>query len=129
MPAKGSQKRSERLCRRRQVAFSDAELLRVQNAAKASGKNQAKFMREAVLAAMGDAPPPKKKRNVVSDEATAELARTNYLLSNLSKNVNQLARQANTGMVQVRRAEVEYLLNQHQITLSRAMAVMEKLLA
>jgi hypothetical protein len=111
------------------VAFSDAELLRVKEKAKAAGRTQAKFMRDAVLAAMGDAQPPKPKRTAVRDALAAELARANWLLSNLSKNVNQLARQANSGMVQVRRAEVDYLLNQHQVVLSKTTAAMERLLA
>lgn len=129
MPAKGSSKRGERLCRRRQVAFSDAELLEVKDKAKAAGRTQAKFMRDAVLAALGEGAPPKIKRTVPRDQAVAELARVNWLLANLSKNVNQLARQANSGMVQVKRAEVLYLLNQHQMALSQTAAVMERLLA
>ena len=129
MPAKGLSKRKERLCRRRQVAFSDAELLRVKANSKAAGRTQAKFMRDAVLAAIGEAEMPKGKRTASNDQAVAELERVRWLLSNLSKNVNQLARQANSGMVQIRRAEVEYLLNQHQKTLSQAAAVMERFLA
>jgi hypothetical protein len=129
MPAKGSSKRSRRLCLRRQVAFSDDELQRLHAASKAAGKVAAKFMREAVLAAMGEAPMPKAKRHHASDVSIAELQRANWLLANLSKNVNQLARQANQGLVQVRRAEVEYLLNQHQLVLSKMAAVMERLVA
>lgn len=129
MPAKGSSKRSKPLCLRRKVAFTDDEASRLVTAAKLAGKAQSKFMRDAVLAAMGEAPAPKPRRNAVKDQAAAELERVNWLLANLSKNINQLARQANTGMVQVTRRETEYLLSQHQLVLSKAAAVMERLLA
>lgn len=132
MPARGTQKKvlkADRLCRRRQVPFSDVELLRLKAEAKAAGKAQTKYMREAVLACWGAAEPPKRKRSAGNDQTLAVLQSINYHLAKLGANANQLAKKANEGMVQVNRAEVDYLLNNHQLIRSALAATLERLVA
>jgi hypothetical protein len=50
-------------------------------------------------------------------------------IKKLGTNINQLARQANAGMVPISRAEVIYMLNQHQVVMSKAIAALERALA
>ena len=59
----------------------------------------------------------------------AELHELAMQIKKLGTNVNQLAKQANQGMVPIERREITYMLNQHQLVMSNAIAAIEKSLA
>jgi hypothetical protein len=118
-----------RRTRRPKVAFSDDELLRVSDSAKASGRTLSRFMREAVLAAVGEGTKPKMMKGRNSQELLHALHVLAVQIRKHGTNVNQLAHQANAGMVPVKRSEIDYILNMEQMLLSKATAAVESLLA
>lgn len=127
MPSKGFVK-PEKLCRRRQVAMTDAELDRLKASSREAGLTQAKYMRQALIACWGQ-DRPKPKRATDTQNLAHELGLLSFQVKKLGTNVNQLAKQANQGAVPLHRSEVQYLLNQHQILFSQAIAAVEKMLA
>ncbi|MBS0232105.1 MAG: plasmid mobilization relaxosome protein MobC [Proteobacteria bacterium] len=130
MPAKGTSKPADmRRARRPKVAFSDDELARVKDAAKASRRTLSRFMRESVLAATGEGVKPKMMKGRNSQDLLHALHVLAVQVRKHGTNVNQLAHQANAGMVPVTRREIEYVLNMEQVLLSKATAAVESLLA
>jgi hypothetical protein len=111
------------------VVLSKPELERLAKEAADCGMPQAKYLRGAVLALWGAGKPPKKRPSRVDDETIRLLSAIAFQLGKLGTNVNQIAKQANTGLVPVSRAEVQYVLNQHQLATSKLTAAVEKILA
>jgi hypothetical protein len=118
-----------RLRRRLKVPFTDEEAARLKAKAQEAGMTDAKYMRQAVLAAMGEAEKPKQKKGAAIHLMIHLLSVLIIQMKKLGTNINQLAHQANAGMVPVSRAETQYMLNAHQILLSKATAAVESLLA
>lgn len=117
-----------RLRRRAKVPFTVDEEARVKASAKGAGMTQAKFMRQAVLAATGDAEKPKLRKGIHSQELLHALNVIALQIKKHGTNINQLAHQANAGMVPITRKEVEYVLNFNQVLMSKAIAAVERLL-
>ena len=116
-----------RLSRRIKAAFTHVEALGLTADAKACGMTQAKFIRALVLSGRGDTThKPKRKRNRDADKLADEIHLLAMQVKKLGTNVNQMAKQANAGMVAIGRAEVQYLLNQHQQLMSLAIAYLER---
>ncbi len=112
--------------RRKKVGFRPDEEALLQAAANAAGLTECAYMHAAILAAVGLASPPKPTKNSGRHAMAQELSRLAYQWKKLGNNVNQLAHQANAGMVPIRRVEVDYVLNQHQLLFSECKALMEK---
>ena len=55
----------------------------------------------------------------------AEVHQLAMQIKKLGTNLNQLAKQANTGMVPISREEILYILNQHQLLMSHALSMFE----
>lgn len=104
--------------------FSAAENAEIERKAFDCGETRADYMRKVVLADITGKPKPAPKiKHAV--KVIAALAQVCFQIKKLGTNVNQLAHQANAGMVAVTRREVEYLMNQHQVVLSKAVAILE----
>lgn len=97
--------------------------------AAAHGLSRAELVRHVVLTSAGQLPKPTRKRTKNRDELLHALSVLAVQLKKLGANVNQLAHQANAGIVPVTRTESQYMLNAHQILLSKATAAVESLLA
>ena len=119
---------TETLSRQRsKVSLSPALKLKIASEAKACGMPKAKFMRQVLEAAVGDKKAMPRRKRVNDAEPLAHAINNMAIqVKRLGTNVNQLAKQANAGMVAVTRAEVQYVLNQHQQLLSKAIAYFEK---
>lgn len=111
------------------TTFTPAEEKRIAALAAAHGLTRAEFVRHVVLTAAGQMPRPVRKRKQTRDELLQALSVMSIQIKKLGTNINQLAHQANAGMVPVSRAETQYMLNAHQILLSKATAAVESLLA
>lgn len=130
MPAKGTSKPKDmRRTRRAKAAFTDDELLTVTDAAKASRRTVSRYMRESALAAAGIGVKPKMAKGRNSHELLHALHALAVQIKKQGTNINQLAHQANAGMVPINRKEVEYILNMQQLLLSKATAAVESILA
>lgn len=114
---------------RRRVLFADAELEGVRQAAAAAGLTDAQFIHRAVLAAAGVMALPSPKRSLANDKLLAEVQTLAWELSKHGANLNQLAKQANTGMVQVNAQVMHYAITQQHLLYSKAAATLERLLA
>lgn len=97
--------------------------------AKAAALLQQDYMRLAVVAALLQASPPKRKPAVSKNELAHEIAMIAFQLKKVGTNLNQLAKQANTAMVPITREEILYFMNTHQRILTMASAALEKVLA
>jgi Bacterial mobilisation protein (MobC) len=132
MPPRGHTK-SEPLANRVKVQFNDAQLQALTEQADATGQTIAGYLRSTVLMSLEDAVAkpawPTKARHHAAMLNLAEMHALAMQVKKLGTNVNQLAKQANQGMVPITRAEVVYMLNQHQLVLSNAIAALEKALA
>ena len=115
--------------RRKKVGLTPKEESKLQAAANAAGLTETAFMHAAILSAVGLAAPVRPNRNSGRHAVAQVLARLEFQWRKLGTNINQLAHQANAGLVPLRRAEVDYLLNQHQLLYSDSKATLEKLLA
>lgn len=96
------------------------------------GMTVSAYVRQLVLADLdpGVKPPSEQKSRQRSMMLlAAELHGLAMQVKKLGTNVNQMSKQANTGMVPLTRGEVTYLLNQHQVLLSHVTSTIEKLLA
>ncbi len=129
MPAKGFQKR-EPLDRRVKVQFTNAQFAQVDQRAAACGLTNAGYLRALALNDAGVAEKPvKADRNRSQTLQLAEVHQLAMQVKKLGVNFNQLARQANSGMVPLTRAEITYFSNQHQLMLAKIAAMFEKMLA
>lgn len=93
--------------------------------ARQRGMKKARFIRHAIEVAVGSARP----HSTQIDQLVHLMDRLAVQIKKLGTNINQLARQANTGMVPLGRGELQYVLNQHQLLLAEAKAAFEKVLA
>lgn len=109
--------------------FTAAEDARVRDLANAHGMTQAAFVRHVVLTAAGQLPKPLRKKTKERDQLLHVLNVIAVQIKKHGTNVNQLAHQANAGMVPITRKEVEYMLNFDQVLMSKAIAAVESILA
>ncbi len=86
-------------------------------------------MRLAVVAALTQAPPPKRKAAVSKNELAHEISMIAFQLKKIGTNLNQMSKQANTGLVPITEREIHYFLNMHQRVLTMSSAALEKVLA
>lgn len=130
MPSHGDTRR-EPLTVRVKVQFTAAQAQSIDARADALGMTIAGYLRTLALADLGQAEPTSRHRARMHENLTriAELHALAMQVKRLGVNVNQLAHQANVGLVQVTRAEVIYMLNQHQLLMSDAHAAIERMLA
>jgi len=130
MPARGHRK-SDQLDAVLKIRLSRAQRRQVDALAEVCGVTSSALVRDLfdqALAGAGAIKPPKPARNHESLLRAAEVHQLAMQVKKLGTNINQLARQANAGMVPLSRAEVQYMLNQHQLLISRAIAYVEKAL-
>lgn len=126
MPAKGHVK-ADRLTHREKVSVTPALSAKLAEKAKACGMTKSRFMRHVLEVAVGERDDrPRARRNVRSDNLSHEVHNLAMHIKKLGTNINQLARQANQGMVPITEAEARYMKNQHQMVLSAAVAFFER---
>lgn len=128
-----SAKKPTPLDQRIKVQFSTDHLAILDQRCEAVGMQRASYVRAVVLKDLELAnpqgtPSAKKAANHASMLNVAELHTLAMQVKKLGTNVNQLAKQANQAMVPITRAEVLYMLNQHQLLMSKAIATVEKML-
>lgn len=116
------------------VQFTDEQIALLAQRHEALGLTASAYVRSLVLrdleiASVRDALSARKASKHASMLNVAELHTLAMQVKKLGTNVNQLAKQANAAMVPITRAEVIYMLNQHQLLMSKAIATVEKLLA
>ncbi|MFD0986154.1 plasmid mobilization relaxosome protein MobC [Methyloligella solikamskensis] len=115
------------------VQFTDAQAEALARQADATGQTVAGYIRGTVLATLEEtAEKGGRARSARQHAAMLQLAEIHALAMQIKKlgtNINQLARQSNAGMVPITRAEVIYMLNQHQVVMSKAIAALERALA
>ncbi|MDX2264114.1 MAG: plasmid mobilization relaxosome protein MobC [Hyphomicrobiales bacterium] len=129
MPAPGHRK-PDSLCRRIRVQLSDVEQRRLAAAAKDAGVSQSAYVRALIASATTGAKhptPPRSKRTAEKLEI-AEVHQLAMQVKRLGTNVNQMAKQANEGLVPLRRAEVEDILKRHERLLTAAILYFERVL-
>lgn len=127
MTIDGSAKPTRRPRKRDKLTLPPDLKLRVAAEAEAQGMAKATFMVQAIETAVGVArPTPRRKRKITDDKLIHALHAVAIQIKKLGTNVNQLAKQANQGMVPITPAEAQYMKNQHQLLLSAATAFFEK---
>lgn len=110
------------------TTFSPEEKQRITAFAAAHGMTRAEFMRHVVLAATGQQPRPPRKRQRERDQLLHTLSLLAMQIKKLGTNINQLAHQANAGMVPVSRAEADHMLKAHAILMTHAKAAVDEVL-
>ena len=120
---------SVRLTVRVKVGLSDDDKAWLEKKALEAGMDESRYMRSLLLAERGKGAPPRPRKFRASDEIMHAVNKTYVQVKKLGTNVNQLAHQANAGMVAVTRSEVVYLMNAVQTTMSQVRGTMEKLVA
>lgn len=128
-PPDATPSRRDKLVRGPLVTLIPAERTRLAEEAKACGMTQAKYMRQAVTSMWHHAPKPKRQSGRDIRDLTHALALMSFQVKKLGTNVNQLAHQANAGMVPITDAELRYVLNQHQLLMSAITAAVERVTA
>ncbi|ADP70665.1 mobilization protein [Rhodomicrobium vannielii ATCC 17100] len=126
MPARGYQK-PDPVDRRIRVQLTDAQAEKLARLSDGAGVSQSEYMR-SLLDGVGAATPkepPKPKRASPAMLKLVEIHELAMQVKKLGTNVNQLARQANTGMVPLTRREIEAMLAQHEALLKAAITVIE----
>ena len=131
MPAKGFQKPEPLDCRIK-VQLSDGQLQKLAKLADEACVSQSEYMRSLLDSVEGSAPvakplPPKRPPSAAQRQLM-EIHELAMQVRKLGTNINQLARQANAGMVPIRRSEVEAMLALHEELMLRAIAYVEKAL-
>jgi glycerol kinase len=113
--------------KRKKVSVSAELDARIKALAVDCGMTESKWMRQVLEHAAG-APvkKPQRKRRRDADLLAHGLNSVGLQLKRLGTNLNQLAKQANTGLVAVSRAEMQYVLNQQQLVLSKCMTLLER---
>ncbi len=120
--------RDMRLRRRPKVPLTEEEEAKLKSLAKEAGMTQAKYMRQALLSAMGQAAPPKKKR-ARSDDLLHAVSDNTFQLKGLGRNFNQLVKRAHEGAIPITRGEIQYFENQFQMALAQNSTAVEAILA
>jgi DNA-binding MarR family transcriptional regulator len=126
MPAKGYQK-PDPVDRRIRVQLTDAQAEKLASLADEAAVSQSEYMR-SLLDSAGDGvlKEPKPRRASPAMLKLVEIHELAMQVKKLGTNINQLARQANTGMVPISRAEVQDMLARHEAVLTAAIALIEK---
>ena len=113
----------------------DRELLQAfRQRALLAGQTDARYLRHLIAEDAGKAvaTPPLKRRQmqrVQLDALAHEVNQLGLQFRKIGVNVNQLAKQANAGMVPVTRAEAVRAMTQLDLAMSQALAVLERALA
>jgi hypothetical protein len=102
--------------------------------AAGAGMSDARYLRYLIEADAGLASPTKsiKRRTegrVAQDNLAHEVHQVGLHIRKVGTNVNQLSKQANTGMVPITRAEAVQMMQQLQLAMGRALSVLERVLA
>lgn len=122
-------KKTNPLSERVKVQLTVSQRLALEQKADAAGVTLTAFIRDAALVALGGADAPKlptAKRKRQQQLVFAEIHELAVQMRKLGTNLNQLAHQANAGLVPIRRSELVYLMNRIQVVLSESSAVMER---
>jgi len=114
---------------RKKVFLTPDENKRLAKEAKLAMLLQQDYMRLAVVAALMQVPPPKRKAVMSRNDLAHEIAMVAFQIKKAGTNLNQLAKQANNGLVPITRSEVLYFMNTHQRVLTLTTAALEKVLA
>lgn len=121
--------KSEALTQRVKVQFTAQQRALLDVQADAAGMTLARYIRECALAAAGGPDAPKRpsvQRSRKHELTFAEVHELAMQVRKVGVNLNQLAHQANAGMVPLKREEVVYIQNRIQILLSEAHAALER---
>lgn len=134
MPAKATRKANPLTCR---VSTNlDQKLMqsfRIQ--AEVSGLSDAMYLRRLVENDVGvvrQATPALKRaqlQRAQKDALAHEINLAGLHIRKLGVNVNQLAKQANTGLVPISRAEAVHMMTQIELAMSQTLAALERTLA
>jgi Bacterial mobilisation protein (MobC) len=128
MPAKGHQK-SDPVDKRIRVQLTVAQAAQLARLADDARVSQSEYMRSLLDSANGAVVKvPKPKRQSGTMLQLVEIHELAMQVRKLGTNINQLARQANVGMVPLSRGEVEQMLSRHEELMLKAIAVIEKAL-
>jgi hypothetical protein len=128
MPARGHQK-PDPVDHRIRVQLTAVQARRLAQLADDAGVSQSEYMRSLLDSAGGGAvTAPKPRRQSGPMLQLVEIHELAMQVKKLGTNINQLAHQANTGMVPLTRAEVEHMLARHEALMVQAIAVIEKAL-
>lgn len=113
---------------RKKLFLTPAENTLLGKETKAAKLSQKDYLRLAVVAAMTQAPPPRRKAVVGKNELAHEISMIAFQLKKIGTNLNQMAKQANTGLVPITEREIYYFLSMHQRVLTMSAAALEKVL-
>ena len=106
--------------------FSDVELKDIDAHAEAERMTRAEYIRVATLEKTGRSAKRPGKRRQGDDDTLAVLYEIRHHLKKIGGNVNQLAHQANTGMVPLTPKQIEYLRNLLQLGISATISAAER---
>lgn len=113
---------------RKKLFLSETENDLLLKAAKAAGLLQQDYMRQCIVAGLTQAAPPKPKASVSRNALAHEISMIAFQLKKIGNNLNQMSKQANTGLVPITRTEIVYFMNMHQRVLTLSVASLEKVL-
>lgn len=116
----------DRLQRGPKVTLSERQRSRLAGAAKDAGMTQSKYIRQCAIACWDQKEKPKPIKAADRIALTNAIGVLALQVKKLGGNFNQIAKQANAGMVQVKRSEVLYAMNLLQVFMSKAMAAVER---
>lgn len=130
MPAKGTHKRDplDRLVKTR---LTEDQAIALAELAKSCQMTRARYVRQLIEGALQGAvqhPKPRSRAFREREQLACAVNALGLQAKRLGNNVNQLARQANTGLVPVKRSEIVYTLNQLQVLTSAARTALERVL-
>ena len=129
MPRQGFRK-PEPLDQRLKVNLTAAEYAAIADRADRAGMTTSAYVRQLIAIDLGQAASAPKPRG---DRRTLELLSEVHMLAmqvkRIGVNVNQMARQANTGLVPLTAAEMRVMQSQVANAMERAIALFDKVLA
>lgn len=114
---------------RKKLFLTPQENAQLAKEAKLAALLQQDYMRLSVVAAMTQTPPPKRKAAVSRNDLAHGVAMLAFQIKKAGNNLNQLAKQANNGLVPITRNEVLHFMEMHQRVLTLTTATLEKVLA
>jgi hypothetical protein len=131
MPAKGFQKPEPLDCRIK-VQLTNGQQQKLAKLADEARVSQSEYMRSLLDSVDGPIPVakplPPKRPPPFAQQQLMEIHELAMQVRKVGVSINQLARQANTGMVAIRRSEVEAMLAMHEELMLKAIAHVEKAL-
>lgn len=133
MPAKETRKANP-LANRLSTNVDQKVFKAFRDKAVAAGMTDARYLRQLIEADAGlaSAMPAMKRRQMQRmqfDALAHEINQVGLHARKIGVNVNQLAKQANTGMVPLTRAEMVHMMTEMELLASRALAALERVLA